>query len=180
MSDFFKLFFWFSIFQTIVGTSVFFSRASGSFVSSAAGLRHFLRVCRNQKPRMKGLCWHPGYFQTAVIKKSASIWDEKATPVTLFCNISSELLPSDKLASLIPGEQFVFYPANVLLPLSLSTLTCTKAFYFVFYIYLFKKSKKVVHYYHWQKKSESAGNRSGIKSVNLLVLLARAIRKRFS
>ena len=180
MSDFFKLFFWFSIFQTIVGTSVFFSRASGSFVSSAAGLRHFLRVCRNQKPRMKGLCWHPGYFQTAVIKKSASIWDEKATPVTLFCNISSELLPSDKLASLIPGEQFVFYPANVLLPLSLSTLTCTKAFYFVFYIYLFKKSKKVVRYYHWQKKSESAGNRSGIKSVNLLVLLARAICKRFS
>ena len=179
MSDFFKLFFWFSIFQTILGTRVFFSRASGSFVSSAAGLRHFLRVGRNEKPRMKGL-WHPGYFQTAVIKKSASIWDEKATPVTLFCNISSELLPSDKLASPIPGEQFVFYPANVLLPLSLSTLTCTKAFYFVFYIYLFKKSKKVVHYYHWQKKSESAGNRSGIKSVNLLVLLARAIRKRFS
>ena len=179
MSDFFKLFFLFSIFQTILGTRVFFSRASGSFVSSAAGLRHLLRVGRNEKPRMKGL-WHPGYFQTAVIKKSASIWDEKATPVTLFCNISSELLPSDKLASPIPGEQFVFYPANVLLPLSLSTLTCTKAFYFVFYIYLFKKSKKVVHYYHWQKKSESAGNRSGIKSVNLLVLLARAIRKRFS
>ena len=26
MSDFFKLFFWFSIFQTILGTSVFFFR----------------------------------------------------------------------------------------------------------------------------------------------------------
>ena len=151
MSDFFRLFFWFVIFQTILGTSVFFSCTSGSFVSSAAGLRHFLRLGRNQKPRMKSL-WHPGYFQTAVIKKSASIWGEKATPVTLFCNISSELLPSDKLASPIPGEQFVFYPANVLLPRSLSTVTCTKAFYFVFYIYLFKKSKKVVHYYHWQKK----------------------------
>ena len=43
-------------------------------------------------------------FQIAVIKKSATIWDEKATPVILFYNITSEALPSDNLASPILGE----------------------------------------------------------------------------
>ena len=43
MSHFFKLFFLFSIFQTILGTSGFFSRASWSFVSSAANRHVFGR-----------------------------------------------------------------------------------------------------------------------------------------
>ena len=54
-----------------LGTRGFFSRASGSFVLSAAGRQvfgqrpkkragHFLRLDRNRKPRMKSL-WHPGY-----------------------------------------------------------------------------------------------------------------------
>ena len=53
------------------GYQRFFSRASGSFVLSAAGRQvfgqrpkkragHFLRLDRNRKPRMKSL-WHPGY-----------------------------------------------------------------------------------------------------------------------
>ena len=149
MSDFFKLFFRFSIFQTILGTSVFFfvcvlalrfvSRKP-TRVRPTEGRRHFLRLGRNQKPRMKSL-WHPGYFQTAVIKKSATTWDEKATPVTLFCNITSEILRSDKLASPMPGEQFVFYPSNVLLPRSLSIVTFTEPFYLVFIFICLKEAK---------------------------------------
>ena len=47
--------------------------------------------------------------------------------------------------------------------------------------YLFKKSKKIKHYYHGQKQTtEVAGNKSLIKSVNSLALLATAICKRCS
>ena len=58
---------------TTLGARGFFSRATGSFVSSAEGqiherrsgenkafrAGHFLRLDRNRKPRMKSL-WHPG------------------------------------------------------------------------------------------------------------------------
>ena len=45
--------------------------------------------------------------------------------------------------------------------------------------YLFKKSKKIKHYYHGQKQTtEVAGNKSRIKSVNSLALLATAICKK--
>ena len=60
--------------RVTLGTRGFFSRATESFVSSAAGRHvfgrrpkttsggagHFLRLDRNRKPRMKSL-WHPGY-----------------------------------------------------------------------------------------------------------------------
>ena len=43
-------------------------------------------------------------FQIAVIKKNATICDEKANVCYTLCNITSETLPSDNLASPIPGE----------------------------------------------------------------------------
>ena len=56
--------------QHTLGTRGFFSRATGSFVSSAEGRRHerrrLLRLDRNRKPRMKSL-WHPGYQQHHVV-----------------------------------------------------------------------------------------------------------------
>ena len=51
-----------------------------------------------------------------------------------------------------------------------------------FFIHIcFKGTKTIKHYYHWEMKSEPAQviDRA-LKSVNLLVLLARAICKRFS
>ena len=76
-----------------LGTTGFFSRATGSFVSSAAGRHvfgrspktraakprektfragHFLRLDRNRKPRMKSL-WHPEWDGCLFINKTSSI-----------------------------------------------------------------------------------------------------------
>ena len=81
-----------------LGTRGFFSRATGSFVSSATGrevfgrrpktraakprektfrVGHFLRLDRNGKPRMKSL-WHPGYERGYSATVLASLSNENA------------------------------------------------------------------------------------------------------